>query len=72
MTMPDREGSRLDWFCEARFGMFVHWGIFTIPAGEWKGQTWHGVWIHQTADIPAKEYVTFASEFNPVKFNTVT
>ena len=29
---------RLDWFREARFGMFIHWGLYAIPAGEWKGQ----------------------------------
>lgn len=67
MAIP--EDPRLAWFREAKFGLFVHWGIFTVPAGEWKGQTWHGVWIQQTADIPGEEYAKFASEFNPVGFN---
>jgi len=65
----EKDDYRLAWFRDARFGMFVHWGIFTVPAGEWNGSTWHGVWIHQTADIPGEEYVKLASEFNPVEFD---
>jgi alpha-L-fucosidase len=62
--------SRLDWWREARFGMFVHWGLYAIPAGEWPGKgTNHAEWILTTAQIPVDEYEKLAAKFNPVKFN---
>lgn len=62
---------RLEWFRDARFGMFIHWGIYTIPAGEWKGKpiSFFGEWIMSRAKIPVKEYELLAKDFNPVKFN---
>ncbi len=45
---PDaRSDPRLDWWREARFGMFIHWGLYAIPAGIWKGQAIPGIgeWI---------------------------
>ena len=61
--------NRMAWWREARFGLFIHWGLYTIPAGEWKGETRHAEWILTTAQIPVKEYEKFAPRFNPVKFN---
>ena len=62
---------RLTWWRDARFGMFIHWGLYSIPAGEWKGQQVPGIgeWIMNRAKIPVKEYEQLASQFNPVKFN---
>jgi alpha-L-fucosidase len=62
---------RLEWFREARFGMFIHWGLYAVPAGEWKGKLIPGLgeWIMNRAKIPAKEYELLAPRFNPVKFN---
>ncbi|MCK4873398.1 MAG: alpha-L-fucosidase [Phycisphaerales bacterium] len=60
---------RMEWWREARFGMFIHWGLYAIPAGEWKGQTNHAEWILTTAQIPVDEYEQFASQFNPVNFD---
>jgi alpha-L-fucosidase len=60
---------RMAWWREARFGMFIHWGLYAIPAGEWKGETRHAEWILTTAQIPVNEYEKFAPQFNPVKFN---
>jgi len=61
----------LAWWREARFGMFIHWGLYAIPAGEWKGQRIPGLgeWIMRNARIPISEYEKLASQFNPVKFN---
>ncbi len=50
---------RMDWWREARFGMFVHWGLYAIAAGEWDGKIWTqgGMeWIQQRANVPADEY----------------
>ncbi len=60
---------RMAWWEEARFGMFIHWGLYAVPAGEWKGETNHAEWIRTTAKIPLEEYDNFVSEFNPVNYN---
>ncbi|WP_208505746.1 alpha-L-fucosidase [Roseivirga sp. E12] len=63
------EDARMEWWREARFGMFIHWGLYAIPAGEWNGQTNHAEWIRTTAEIPLDTYDEFLPEFNPVKFD---
>ena len=60
---------RMAWWRDARFGMFIHWGLYAIPAGEWNGTTNHAEWIRTTAQIPLEEYDKFLDEFNPVKFD---
>jgi alpha-L-fucosidase len=62
---------RMQWWREARFGMFIHWGLYSIPAGEWNGKQIDGIgeWIMKRAQIPAKDYRQLAAKFNPVKFN---
>src|SRR5690349_6096635 len=61
----------LEWWRQARFGMFIHWGLYAIPAGEWKGKPIPGIgeWIMNRAKIPVTEYEHLAAQFNPVKFN---
>ncbi len=66
---PEQKAARMKWFAEARFGMFIHWGLYAVPAGEYGGKTGYGEWIMESAKIPASEYETFATQFNPVKFN---
>jgi alpha-L-fucosidase len=61
--------ARMQWWREARFGLFIHWGLYSIPAGEWKGRTNHAEWIRTTAQIPLAVYDKFVGQFNPVKFN---
>jgi len=61
---------RMAWFHDAKFGMFIHWGIYSVPAGEWKGEKDHGEWIQYTGNIHSAEYEKFAAQFNPVKFNS--
>ncbi|MEO7983896.1 MAG: alpha-L-fucosidase, partial [Bacteroidota bacterium] len=60
---------RMQWWRDARFGMFIHWGLYAVPAGEWKGATNHAEWIRTTAQIPLEEYNKFVPQFNPVNFN---
>jgi len=62
---------RMEWFNEARFGMFIHWGLYSVPAGEWQGKSTRGTgeWIMERAQIPVSEYEKFAPQFNPVEFN---
>ena len=62
---------RMKWWREARFGMFIHWGLYAIPAGVWKGKEIPGIgeWIQKRAAIPVAEYEKLVGKFNPVKFN---
>jgi alpha-L-fucosidase len=61
--------ARMQWWREARFGLFIHWGLYSIPAGEWADQTHHGEWILNTAQIPVVEYEKLAGQFDPVRFD---
>ena len=62
---------RLDWWREARFGLFIHWGLYAIPAGEWNGKPVDGTgeWIMHNAKIPVPEYEPLATRFNPTRFD---
>lgn len=62
---------RMEWWTEARFGMFIHWGIYSVPAGFYKGEVKpnSAEWIMNRGKIPIAEYEKFAEEFNPDKFN---
>ncbi|MEI6865468.1 alpha-L-fucosidase [Flavicella sp.] len=60
---------RMEWFKDAKFGMFIHWGVYSGAGGEWNGETNHAEWLQFTAKIPLKEYTEYAKTFNPIKFN---
>ena len=68
---PEALEARLAWFKQAKYGLFIHWGLYAIPAGEWKGKTSPGLgeWIMNRSKIPVKEYEQLAKQFNPTKFN---
>lgn len=62
---------RIQWWREARFGMFIHWGLYALPAGVWKDKvypTGYSEWIMFSEKIPVKEYELLAGKFNPAKF----
>jgi alpha-L-fucosidase len=63
--------SRIQWWREAQFGMFIHWGISALPGGEWKGKVVHGYAEHlmRKEKITRAEYLEVAHRFNPVEFN---
>jgi alpha-L-fucosidase len=65
---------RMEWWTEARFGMFIHWGIYSVPAGFYKGepQKNSAEWIMNRGKIPVAEYAKFAELFNPTLFNPKT
>ena len=64
-----QKDERMQWWRHDRFGMFIHWGLYAVPAGEWNGGTDHAEWIRTTAQIPRDEYDKFLNQFNPVKFD---
>ena len=59
------------WFKEAKFGMMVHWGLYSLPAGEWKGHRmpFIGEWAQSYFRIPQAEYSRLAGIFDPILFN---
>ena len=57
------------WWREARFGMFVHWGLYALLAGEWEGKTNYGEWIRNNAKIPIETYDQLLGRFNPTQFS---
>ncbi len=61
----------MKWWHEARYGMFIHWGLYAVLEGEWNGQRTKGIgeWIMRDLKIPISEYEKLASQFNPVKFD---
>ena len=67
---PAKE-TRLEWFREAKYGLFIHWGLYALPAGEWNGKRSPGLgeWVMLRSAVPVTEYEKLASRFNPVKFD---
>ena len=63
--------ARMHWWREAKFGLFIHWGLYAVPAGTWNGKQIGGIgeWIMNTGKIPVKDYAAFAPQFDPTKFN---
>jgi alpha-L-fucosidase len=62
----------MEWWKDARFGMFIHWGLYAIPAGEFQGERTkakNAEWIMHHMHIPIAEYEKLAPQFNPVEFN---
>jgi alpha-L-fucosidase len=60
---------RMAWFREARFGLFIHWGLYSVPAGEWNGKTNYGEWFLEETKMPVSQYEQFTKQFDPVKFD---
>jgi alpha-L-fucosidase len=76
----NNNSNKLEWFEEARFGMFVHWGLYSLLGGSYQGRTmpdttlangnsWYAEWIQQRLEIPMDDYKALAPRFNPKDFN---
>lgn len=63
----------MQWWTDAKFGMFIHWGPYSVFEGEWNGRQVpvgeNAEWIMQKLQIPVKEYRKVAKTFNPINFN---
>jgi len=66
-SKPDK----MDWWKEAKFGLFIHWGVYSVPAGVYDGKDIEGIgeWIMNRGKIPTARYQAYAKEFNPVKYD---
>jgi len=66
---PPAITKRLQWWSEARFGMFIHWGLYAQDGCFWKGQDGQSEHMMLKLQIPIAEYAKIADAFNPVKFD---
>ncbi len=63
---------RMEWWRDAKFGLFIHWGPYAVPAGVYNGKridNTTGEWIMNGAQIPIEEYEEYSRQFNPTQYN---
>ena len=67
----EQRDARMKWWRESKFGMFIHWGVYAVPAGIYKDRRIGGIgeWIMYSAKIPVAEYRAFARQFNPARYD---
>ncbi len=65
------EPDRLEWWNDAKFGLFIHWGVYSVPAGTHNDKKIDGIgeWILYNGEIPIATYKEYAKDFNPVKYD---
>ena len=68
----EQQDTRLQWFREARFGLFIHWGVYAVPAGFWQGKPTGAEWIMNQGKIPVADYRAFARQFTAAKYDPET
>lgn len=63
--------TKQQWFKEAKYGLFIHWGLYALLAGEYKGEKTDRIaeWIMNYLNIPVEEYRELAKQFNPQNFD---
>ena len=66
-----QKDARMAWWRYARFGMFIHWGLYAVPGGEWNGKDYDGAgeWLQYNAKIKPADYEPLQKKFNPVNFD---
>ncbi|MCC7491749.1 MAG: alpha-L-fucosidase [Fimbriimonadaceae bacterium] len=69
-TVAQRDG-RMAWWREAKFGLFIHWGLYAVPAGSYDGKPVGGIgeWIMNRGKIPVDVYAKYAEQFNPTQYD---
>lgn len=71
-TQIDPRQASLDWFRQAKFGLFLHYGLYSLLAGEWQGkpqETKGGEWIQLIMDIPVQTYAKLQHQFTAEAFD---
>lgn len=68
--IPVQHDNSMEWWRDARFGMFIHWGLYSVAGGEWNGKPSPGAgeWIMNDVQIPVSQYARLVPQFNPEKF----
>ena len=70
-SADSQDDARTRWFREARLGIFIHWGVYAVPGGEYQGKPvgWIGEWIMKQAAIPVADYRAFARDFTAAAYD---
>jgi alpha-L-fucosidase len=70
-TFAQSNPDKMDWWKEAKFGLFIHWGVYSVPAGIYDGKEVPGIgeWIMNRGKIPTTVYQAYSKQFNPVKYD---
>jgi alpha-L-fucosidase len=68
---PAQKNARMAWWRDAQFGMFIHWGAYSVPAGMYHGERVPGIgeWIMSRSKVPVTEYEQFVRTFNPAQYD---
>ncbi len=68
---PQQRDARMSWWREAKFGMFIHWGVYAVPAGTYQDKPVPGLgeWIMFDGKIPVSEYKAYGPQFNPTQYD---
>jgi alpha-L-fucosidase len=68
---PEQRNARMAWWRHAKFGMFIHWGVYSVPAGMHKGEKVRGYaeWLMRKGRIPIADYRAYAKDFNPTQYD---
>ena len=66
-----QQTANMDWWRESRFGIIIHWGLYSVAAGEWNGKPVDGIggWIQNFGKIPNLEYEKLAEKFTLANYN---
>lgn len=74
--MNESKTETMEWFQDAKYGMFIHWGLYSMVGGVWDGVKIHEMrrphvaeWIQHAAKIPREKYAELAKSFNPINFD---
>lgn len=67
----EQKDARMAWWRDSRFGMFIHWGLYSIPAGTWNGKVYPGAseWLMYSAQVQTKDWEPLQAQFNPKDFD---
>lgn len=68
----EQRDARMQWFRDGKFGMFIHWGVYAVPAGFYRGEkikVGTAEWIMNYGRIPVADYRALARQFNPVQYS---
>ena len=67
----EQKDARMAWWRDSRFGMFIHWGLYSIPAGTWNGKNYPGAseWLIFSAQVQSKDWEPLQKQFNPTDFD---
>lgn len=71
VPMSAAQDQKMAWFRQAKYGLFIHWGLYAIPAGVWQGKAIRpsSEWIMAHVPIHVKDYEPLARQFNPTEFD---